>query len=112
MYKTYIKVEDFLESLKNSVGDSSQNHLMEHNGQDYFSSPIYKILLKLYRISPVNYFNCCSFHKGISQNEWTSLSIQAFGLTTIKRNLRPVLMESQVFCLEFLSVKLTVKNHW
>lgn len=62
-------VEDFSESLKNSVGNSSQNHGMEHTEQDRFSSPIYVNLLKLYRITAVNYFNCCGFHRRISQNE-------------------------------------------
>jgi len=45
LYKNRIKAEDFLESLKNSLGDSSQNHLTEQPRQDCLSTLIYMILL-------------------------------------------------------------------
>lgn len=63
MYKAYIKVEDFLESLKNNIGDTSQKHLMEHTGQDCFHSPLYMILLKLHRVTPVNISTAVAFRE-------------------------------------------------
>lgn len=44
--------------MKNRARGSSQSHLRENTGQDCFSSPVHMILLKVQRITSVNYLIC------------------------------------------------------